>query len=93
MRLKTLFVFRARVTILTITALTSNVLQSDASQAGELKSGQSVSFLIKKHRFGKEGWKIMPEDESFDIKLNASILAQAAETVRYLHFYIYVDIN
>ena len=67
---------------MTINTLTSSVLQPDASPVKELKTGDSVSFLIKKHKFGKEGWKIMPEDESFDIKLNARILSQAVETVR-----------
>merc|ERR1712203_351545 len=50
--------------------------------ATTLKSGDSVTFIIKKHQRGKDGWKIMPEDQSFNIKLNASILAQAVETVR-----------
>ena len=67
---------------MTINTLTTSV-QSDASQVKEIKTGDSVSFLIKKHNFGKEGWKIMPEDESFDIKLNAPILSQAVQTVRY----------
>ena len=67
---------------MTINALTSSVLQSDTSPASTLKTGDSVSFLIKKHSFGKEGWKIMPEDESFNIELNAPILAQAVQAVR-----------
>ena len=64
-------------------ALTSSVSQSETpGTATKLKSGDTVTFIIKKHQTGKEGWKIMPEDESFNIKLNASILGQAAHTVR-----------
>ena len=64
-------------------ALTSSVLQSETQvSATTLQSGDSVTFIIKKHQRGKDGWKIMPEDQSFNIKINASILAQAVETVR-----------
>ena len=64
-------------------ALTSSVSQSETpGTATKLKSGDTVTFIIKKHQTGKEGWKIMPEDQSFNITLNASILAQAVETVR-----------
>ena len=51
-----------------------------------LKSGDSVTFLIKKHKFGKEGLKIMPEDENLNLKINGHILEQAVETIRYRVF-------
>ena len=39
--------------------------------------------MIKKHKFGKEGWKIMPEDEKFNLKVNGNILEQAVQAIRY----------
>ena len=48
----------------------------------ELKKGDSVTFLVKKHKFGKQGWKLMPEDEHFNFKINGHILEKAVQTVR-----------
>jgi len=60
------------------------VKAEDPAQTQILKKGDTVSFLIKKSKFGKEGWKIMPEDGSFDLKTNGHILEQAVETVRHM---------
>ena len=48
----------------------------------EVKKGDSVSFVIKKQKFGKEGYRIMPEDERFNLKVNGHILEQAVEAIR-----------
>ena len=48
----------------------------------ELKKGDSVTFLVRKHKFGKQGWKLMPEDEHFNVKVNGHILEQAVQAVR-----------
>ena len=48
----------------------------------EIKKGDSVTFLVKKNKYGKQGLKIMPEDENFNLKVNGHILEQAVQTVR-----------
>ena len=63
--------------------------QADTKQSGtvsqrEIKSGDQVTFLIKKNKYGKDGWKLMPEDENFNLKQNGHILAQAVEALRYI---------
>ena len=41
-----------------------------------------MTFLVRKHKFGKQGWKLMPEDEHFNVKVNGHILEQAVQAVR-----------
>lgn len=63
-------------------------LSSPAPQR-EVKSGDQVTFLIKKNRYGKDGWKLMPEDENFNLKQNGHILAQAVEALRQINYILF----
>merc|ERR1711936_704850 len=45
-------------------------------------TGKEVSFLIKKSMSGRVGWKIMPEDDNLNLKINATILEQVMSRIR-----------
>ena len=45
-------------------------------------TGKEVSFLIKKSLSGRSGWKIMPEDDNLNLKINTRILEQVMERIR-----------
>ena len=45
-------------------------------------AGQEVTFKIKKSTLGRIGWKIMPEDDSLNLKMNKDILNQVLERIR-----------
>ena len=45
--------------------------------------GQEVTFLIKKSLSGRIGWKIMPEDEKLNIKINKACVEQVMERIRW----------
>ena len=44
--------------------------------------GKEVSFTIKKSLTGRIGWKIMPEDENLNLKMNAYVLEQVMNRIR-----------
>ena len=46
-------------------------------QAVQYRPGDRVTFLVKSHRAGREGWKIMPEDERLSLAGNSAVLQQA----------------
>eukprot|EP00092_Neocalanus_flemingeri_P001436 GFUD01001534.1.p1 GENE.GFUD01001534.1~~GFUD01001534.1.p1 ORF type:complete len:196 (-),score=72.29 GFUD01001534.1:121-708(-) len=48
--------------------------------------GQEVTFLIKKSLAGRIGWKIMPEDEKMNMKMNKECVEQVMERIRDLQF-------
>eukprot|EP00092_Neocalanus_flemingeri_P046264 GFUD01052027.1.p1 GENE.GFUD01052027.1~~GFUD01052027.1.p1 ORF type:complete len:199 (+),score=70.60 GFUD01052027.1:103-699(+) len=48
--------------------------------------GQEVTFLIKKSLSGRIGWKIMPEDEKMNLKINKECVGQVMEKIRDLQF-------
>ena len=45
-------------------------------------AGQEVTFKIKKSTLGRIGWRIMPEDDSLNLKMNQEILNQVLEKIR-----------
>ena len=45
-------------------------------------AGQEVIFRIKKSTLGRVGWRIMPEDDSLNLKMNEDILNQFLERIR-----------
>ena len=45
--------------------------------------GKEVTFLIKKSMSGRVGWKIMPEDDNLNLKINATILEQVMTRIRW----------
>ena len=47
-----------------------------------LQVGQEVSFTIKKSLSGRVGWKIMPEEENLNLRVNASVLEQVMNRIR-----------
>jgi len=44
--------------------------------------GTEVTFLIRKSMSGRIGWKIMPEDENLNLRLNKNILEEVMSRVR-----------
>ena len=46
-------------------------------------TGKEVSFLIKKSMSGRVGWKIVPEDDNLNLKINATILEQVMSRIRW----------
>ena len=46
-------------------------------------TGKEVTFLIKKSLSGRVGWKIMPEDDNLNLKINATILEQVMARIRW----------
>ena len=46
-------------------------------------TGKEVTFLIKKSMSGRIGWKIMPEDDNLNLKINATILEQVMNRIRW----------
>ena len=44
--------------------------------------GQEVTFLVKKSLSGRIGWKVMPEDDNLNLKMNASIMGQVMARIR-----------
>merc|ERR1711936_434861 len=49
-------------------------------------TGKEVTFLIKKSLSGRVGWKIMPEDDNLNLKINATILEQVMSRIRDMQF-------
>lgn len=45
-------------------------------------TGTEVTFLVKKSLSGRIGWKIMPEDDNLNLKINAQILEQVMARIR-----------
>ena len=44
--------------------------------------GQEVTFLVKKSLSGRIGWKVMPEDDNLNLRMNASIMGQVMARIR-----------
>jgi len=49
-------------------------------------AGQEVTFNIKKSTLGRIGWRIMPEDDSLNLKMNQEILNQVLEKIRDMQY-------
>merc|ERR1719430_1928928 len=49
-------------------------------------AGQEVTFKIKKSTLGRIGWRIMPEDDSLNMKMNQEILNQVLEKIRDMQY-------
>jgi hypothetical protein len=58
------------------------VITEPATEPYPSLSGQSVSFSIKKYLTGKGGWKIMPEDENINLKMNYQVMEQVLARIR-----------
>ena len=43
---------------------------------------KEISFKVKKSKLGRTGWKIMPEDETMNLKINKKILDEVLERIR-----------
>ena len=44
--------------------------------------GQEVTFLVRRSLAGRLGWKIMPEDETVDLKVNYGCVEQVMQIIR-----------
>jgi len=52
----------------------------------EPKERREVTFIVRKSMLGRIGWKIMPEDENLDLKMNKDILGQVLERIRSMQY-------
>ena len=41
-----------------------------------------ISFKVKKSKLGRTGWKIMPEDETMNLRINKKILDEVLDRIR-----------
>jgi len=49
-------------------------------------SGREISFKVKKAMMGRIGWRIMPEDDSLNLKMNKDILNQVLERIKDMQY-------
>merc|ERR1719150_2936829 len=52
----------------------------------ETFSGKEISFKVKKTMMGRIGWRIMPEDDSLNLKMNKDILNQVLERIKDMQY-------
>jgi len=52
----------------------------------ETFSGREISFKVKKTMMGRIGWRIMPEDDSLNLKMNKDILNQVLERIKDMQY-------
>jgi type IV secretory pathway VirB10-like protein len=52
----------------------------------ETFSGREISFKVKKTMMGRIGWRIMPEDDSLNLKMNKDILNQVLESIKDMQY-------
>merc|ERR1712110_2151 len=45
-----------------------------------------ITFKVKKSKLGRTGWKIMPEDETLNLKINRNILNDVLERIRTMEY-------
>ena len=45
-------------------------------------TGREITFLIKKSVGGRVGWKIMPEEENLNLKINRHVLETVMNRIR-----------
>ena len=55
---------------------------SDRSASVPIR-GEWVTFLIKKSVIGRNGWKIMTENEAMNLRLNRETIEMVTEKIRY----------
>jgi len=62
--------------------------QEDGSKepAAGTFGGREVTFKIKKTTLGRIGWKIMPDDESLNLRMNKEILDQVLDRIRTMQY-------
>ena len=41
-----------------------------------------ITFKVKKSKLGRTGWKIMPEDDTMNLRVNKKILDEVLERIR-----------
>ena len=52
------------------------------AEVGTDLRGQEVTFLIRRSMSGRIGWKIMPEDETLNLRMNCGCLEQIMQRIR-----------
>ena len=50
---------------------------------------KEVTFKVKKSTMGRTGWKIMPEDESLNLKMNKDIMDQVLDRIRWKIIWVF----
>ena len=61
-------------------------MEKKGAETGTDLRGQEVTFLIRKSLSGRIGWKIMPEDESLNLRINFGCVEQVMQRIRYRQY-------
>ena len=48
---------------------------------------REITVKVKKSSLGRAGWKIMPEDETLNLKMNKEILEQVLDRIRWANIF------
>merc|ERR1711997_587278 len=51
-----------------------------------LMLNNEITFKVKKSKLGRAGWKIMPEDETLNLRINRNILSDVLERIRTMEY-------
>ena len=63
--------------------LTSQVVKKASPT---LLTRKEVTFKVKKTTTGRMGWKIMPEDEGLNLKINKDVMDQVMDRIRSMQY-------
>ena len=51
-------------------------------EAPVMMLNNEITFKVRKSKLGRTGWKIMPEDETLNLRINRNILTEVLERIR-----------
>ena len=51
-------------------------------EAPVMMLNNEITFKVKKSKLGRTGWKIMPEDDTMNLRVNKKILDEVLERIR-----------
>ena len=57
-------------------------MERKVAEVGTDFRGKEVTFLIRKSMSGRIGWKIMPEDETLNLRMNRGCMEQIMQRIR-----------
>jgi hypothetical protein len=57
-------------------------VEKEMAEVGPDLRGQEVTFLIRRSMSGRIGWKIIPEDETLNLRMNCGCVEQVMQRIR-----------
>lgn len=64
----------------------ADLLGKRPTPSPKLPPRREVTFRVKKTETGRSGWKIMPEDESLNLKINKDVLNQCLDRLKEMQY-------